>query len=243
MRATTGHAAGSLYKRWRRQQWRGRPGPFLRPNSPPCAASPSSPSPSVPIHPLLTAGTRTYHQHLFFHRSPSKMTLCKASTLILFAASFVAMLTMSVLPSAGAAAGSDKTVNQGVALASMLLRDAPPSTAAELAKANSKCTKQAALCNKSPLSISIVHQLRACLACDNTCRLAFEMSMDLVRPALEMRRLNDLLDMCGLKWRDLTDVTPPWAWATERRPREGVQYEQRQQRPDRAASELFKSAT
>ena len=207
MRATTGDAAGSLYKRWRGQQWRGRPGPFLRPNSPQCAASPSSPSPSVPIHPLLTAGTRTYYQHFFFHRSPSKMTLCKASTLILFAASFVAMLTISVLPSAGAAAGSDTTANQGVALASMLRRDAPPSyTAAELAKANSKCTKEAALCNKSPLSISIVPQIRACLACDNTCRLAFKMSMVLVRPALEMRRLNDLLDSCGLKWRDLTDV-------------------------------------
>jgi len=45
-----------MYKRWRGQQWRGRPGPFPRPNDPPCAASPSSPPPAVSIHLVRTAG-------------------------------------------------------------------------------------------------------------------------------------------------------------------------------------------
>jgi len=57
MRATTGDVAAGRYKRCRGQQWRGRPGPFPRPNDPPCAASPSSPPPAVSAHLLRTAGT------------------------------------------------------------------------------------------------------------------------------------------------------------------------------------------
>jgi len=130
------------------------------------------------------------------------MTLRKVSTLVYVAASLVAaatlsatrptaaMSTLSVTSSAAqpmAAAGSDATANQGVALASILRKDDPVYDAATLAKAESTCTRTAPLCEKPSPSIAKVSQIRDCLTCQNTCDLAFEIVYQLGRPAHEMR--------------------------------------------------------
>jgi len=87
-----------------------------------------------------------------------------------------------------AAAGSDATANQGVALVSILREDDPIYDAATLAKAASTCNMTAALCEKPSPSIATVSKIRDCLTCKNSCNFAFAAAAQLVRPALELRR-------------------------------------------------------
>jgi len=99
------------------------------------------------------------------------MTLRKASTLVSIAGFLVAAATLSaarpttampalsVTSSAAqpmAAAGSDVTANQGVALASIVRKDDPIFNAAALAQAVSTLTRTAPLCHKPSSIIGIV---------------------------------------------------------------------------------------
>jgi len=130
------------------------------------------------------------------------MTLRRASTLVYVAGFLVAAATLSAArPTAAmpalsvtssaaqlmAAAGSDATANQGVALASILREDDPIYDAATLAKAASTCNMTAALCEKPSPSINPVSKIRDCLNCKNSCNFAFAAAVQLVRPALELR--------------------------------------------------------
>jgi len=146
------------------------------------------------------------------------MTLRKASTLIHFAASFVAaaMLSaanpaaalpaLSVTASAAqpmAVAGSDATANQGVALPSMLREDKPVYTAVDLAKAVSSCTKLAALCEKPAATIGALHKIRKCMTCKTTCSFAFDVADVRERPTHELRHWRVKTYSCTLTLKTL----------------------------------------
>jgi len=139
------------------------------------------------------------------------MTMRKASTLVYVAASLVAAAMLSdarptavvpaltVTSSAAqpmAAAGSDATANQGVALASFLREDDPIYDAAALAKAASTCTRTAALCEKPSPSIDKLSLIRDCLTCRNSCSFAFDMEFTLGGTVHEVRRLRIRMEKC-----------------------------------------------
>jgi len=144
------------------------------------------------------------------------MTLRKASTFILFAASFVAVAVLSAARAATAmpalsiiasvarpmaSGGSDATANQGVALASMLREDAPVYTAADWAKAVSACTKLDAQCKTAAPGIGIVRKLQYCSKSRNTCFYAYDLTRMINRSVHELRRSNILARGC--LWKSL----------------------------------------
>jgi len=155
-----------------------------------------------------------------FHRSPFNMTLRKASTVILFAASFVAvaglsaarvaaaMPALSIIASVArpmASGGSDATAKQGVALASMLREDEPVFTAADWAAAVSVCTKLAAQCKTAATGTGVERKLQDCLNCKNICNYAFDLTDMMNRPLHELKRWNILAWRCVLKAEKLME--------------------------------------
>jgi len=147
------------------------------------------------------------------------MTLRKASTLVYFAGFLVAAAMLSdarptaavpaltVTSSAAqpmAGAGSDATVNQGVALASILRQDDPIYSAAALAKAASECTRMAALCQKPSPSMGKPSQIRACMTCSNDCRLAKVHANALDRPTHELRHWRIMGTRCNWVFEAIT---------------------------------------
>jgi len=223
MRRTTGDAAGGMYKRWRGQQLRERPGPFPRPKGRSCVASPSSPPPSVSTHLLLSLCVCDWRS--VFHHSTSSMTLRKASTLVYVAGFLVAAATLSTAhPTAAmpalsvtssaaqpmAGAGSDAAANQGVALASILREDDPIYDAATLARAGSTCTRTAALCEKPSPSISKVIQIWDCVKCKNSCAFALDLVLLIDRPTPELWHERILWEKCFAILWELQKQTPRW---------------------------------
>jgi len=141
------------------------------------------------------------------------MTLRKASTLVYFAGFLVAaamlsdarptaaMPALSVTSSAAqpmAAAGSDATANQGVALASLLRNVDPMNGAATLAKAASKCTRSAALCEKLSRNIGTPIQIRDCLMCKNSCNVAVDLAIEQKRPKHEWHHWENARARCSM---------------------------------------------
>jgi len=139
------------------------------------------------------------------------MTLRKASTLVYVAGFLVAAATLSTArPTAAmpalyvtssaaqpmAGAGSDATANQGVALASMLREDEPIYDAADLAKAESTCTRTAVLCEKTSPSIDKVSKIRDCLKCRSSCAFAGGLAASLGRPLDEMKHWRTRWEKC-----------------------------------------------
>jgi len=146
------------------------------------------------------------------------MTLHKASTLILFAASIVAAAMLSaahptvampavpVTSSAAqpmAAARSDATANQGVALASVLRDDMPALTTADLFKAVKACANVAVPCQMPAHSLSAVRQMQYCVRCKNACNFAFDVTAVLKRPVHELKRWRIVTTRCGLRLKKL----------------------------------------
>ena len=159
------------------------------------------------------------------------MTLRKASTLILFAASFVAVAVLSAARAATAmpalsiiasvarpmaSGGSDATANQGVALVSMLREDEPVYTAADWAKAVSACNKLIAQCKTAAPRMEVVRKLRYCSNCRNTCYYAYDLTRMMNRPVHELRRWNNSAHGCLLKWLELWKFLKPDARTMER---------------------------
>ena len=151
------------------------------------------------------------------------MTLRKASTLVYVAGFLVAAAMLSdarptaavpaltVTSSAAqpmAAAGSDATANQGVALASILREDHPIYTAAALAKAASACTRLAALCEKPSPSMGKPSQIRTCMTCSNDCLFARVLANALDRPTHELRHWRILETTCNWAFDAITKVYP-----------------------------------
>jgi len=143
----------------------------------------------------------------------------KASTLVYFAGFLVAAAMLSdarptaavpaltVTSSAAqpmAAAGSDATANQGVALASILRKDHPIYTAAALAKAASACTRMAALCEKPSPSIGKPSQIRDCMTCSNACYFARVLVMALDRPTHELTHWRIVETTCNRVFKAIT---------------------------------------
>jgi len=159
------------------------------------------------------------------------MTLRKASTFILFAASFVAVAVLSAARAATAmpalsiiasvarpmaSGGSDATANQGGALASVLGEDAPVYTAADWAKAVSACTKLAALCKTTAPGIGIVRKLYNCSKCRNNCSFAYGLSRIMNRSVHELRHWNIMMGGCGSRMVELTKDLRQGALTMER---------------------------
>jgi len=148
------------------------------------------------------------------------MTLRKASTLIFFAASFVAVAVLSAARVATAmpgisiiasvarpmaSGGSDATANQGVALVSMLREDEPVYTAADWTKAVSACNKLNAQCTTAAPRMGFVRKMRDCLNCQNTCLYAYDLTDMMNRPLHELKRWNLLAWRCVLKAEKLME--------------------------------------
>jgi len=167
---------------------------------------------------FLSLALRACHRPPGFHRSPCTMTLHKASTLILFAASIVAAAMLSaahptvampavpVTSSAAqpmAAARSDATANQGVALASVLRDDMPALTTADLFKAVKACANVAVPCQMPAHSLSAVRQMQYCVRCKNACNFAFDVTAVLKRPVHELKRWRIVTTRCGLRLKKL----------------------------------------
>ena len=147
------------------------------------------------------------------------MTLRKASTLVYFAGFLMAAAMLSdarptaavpalTVTSSGAepmaAAGSDATANQGVALASILRKDHPIYTAAALATAASECTRMAALCQKPLPSIGKPSQIRACMTCTSDCLSARKLANALDRPTHELRHWRVMGTRCHRVFQAIT---------------------------------------
>ena len=160
------------------------------------------------------------------------MTLRKASTLILFAASFVAVAVLSAARAATAmpalsiiasvarpmaSGGSDVTANQGVALVSMLREDEPVYTAADWTKAVSACNKLNAQCTTAAPRMGVVRKMQYCSNCRNTCFYAYDLSRFLMdRPVHELRHWNFMARGCLRKWLELGKILKPGARTMER---------------------------
>jgi len=144
----------------------------------------------------------------------------KASTLVYFAASFVAAAMLSAVSPAAtlpalsvtmlsarpmAAAGSDATTNQGVALTSTLRNDEPVYTTANWVKAVNACTKLAARCEKPEPRIGALRNVRACVKCKSTCIFAAFLVDALARPTHELKHWGSMARQCSVTLEKLVE--------------------------------------